>query len=249
MPLNWPAKDPDEVLDYDVDWTAPLAGDTIATSNFSVITGPITVNSQTNGSDYSRIWLAGGTPGTVVVLQCRITTIGGRTLEETVNLPIRSTAEAVPSTPGYNVPTAADLQARWDAFAAVDESAIAGAIQEAQRFVDTSWAEGDYTLGIMLYAAHILTLDGLGSGAEAQAAAAGTSGFKVMRSGSLTLERDTGSGGSSGSDPLGLNATAYGKRFRTLLRVNKSGPRTTSAAAPVPLGMANDWPYIFPYGY
>ncbi len=31
MALSWPFKDPDEVLDYQIDWTARLAGDTIST--------------------------------------------------------------------------------------------------------------------------------------------------------------------------------------------------------------------------
>ena len=36
MSISWPSKDPDEVLDYELDWSLRLAGDTIVTSTWTV---------------------------------------------------------------------------------------------------------------------------------------------------------------------------------------------------------------------
>jgi hypothetical protein len=55
--------------------------------------------------------------------------------------------------------------------------------------VDTSWTEGDFGDARMLLAAHLMTLGGLGSTAEAKAVANGSGQFKVMAIGSLRLER------------------------------------------------------------
>ena len=59
----------------------------------------------------------------------------------------------------YVDPTSATLKARFPAFASVDDAVVSQAITEAMRSVDQTWTEGDYTLAIMLRAAHILTLD------------------------------------------------------------------------------------------
>lgn len=83
MSLNWPAKDPDEVLDYFVDWAARLAGDTIDTVVWIVPSG-LTKNSESRDGARTTIWLAGGQPASVYQVTCRITTAGGRTMEETI---------------------------------------------------------------------------------------------------------------------------------------------------------------------
>ncbi len=119
----------------------------------------------------------------------------------------------------YTVPSPADLAARFPAFAAVPPAALAGAIAEAQMRVDASWLPGDYPIAIMLLAAHTLTLDGLGTGAEAAAAAAGTLGYSSLRSGGLSLDRARPAGG--GAEPSMLAETTYGRRFLALLKVNQ----------------------------
>lgn len=113
-------------------------------------------------------------------------------------------------------PTPADLIARFPAFAGVATQTLQTALTEAATRVDTSWTPGDYPLGFMLYAAHVLTLDGLGSGAEAALGAAGALGLQTLHSGGLQLER----GRSNPDDPV-LAATTYGRRFLALLRVNQ----------------------------
>ncbi|WP_343711904.1 DUF4054 domain-containing protein [Inquilinus sp.] len=119
----------------------------------------------------------------------------------------------------WNPPTPADLKARFPAFAAVSDSVVQGALDEAALQVDETWvSEADFRLGRLLLAAHILTLDGLGTGAEAEAAAAGAMGFKRMKSGRLELERF--SAADAGGDGSVLGSTSYGRRFLELLRRN-----------------------------
>ncbi len=238
--LTWPAKDPDEVLDYSVEWSERLeGGEAIVSSSFTVDSGTITKDSESFAGTRSQVWLSGGTDGTTVELRNRITTSGGRTLERSIALPIISTSATAVPTP-YTAPTPANLRSRFaPRFNAVSTEQIASALTRAARMVDESWTEGDFVEGRLLYAAHLLTLDGLGTGAEAQSAAAGTTGFRVIKSGSLSLERGAQGSGASAS---GLNATAFGQQFRQLLALNVGGVRVASGATRTYHGAANDWP-------
>ncbi|MDF1625665.1 MAG: DUF4054 domain-containing protein [Parvibaculaceae bacterium] len=120
----------------------------------------------------------------------------------------------------WTAPTPTQFKARFPAFAAVDDAVIQTALDEARMQVDETWvSETDFKNGINLLAAHILTLDGHGAGAEAEMAASGTLGFKVMRSGNLTLERFSASDAASEGGEM-LNLTTYGKRFKSLRKVN-----------------------------
>lgn len=111
----------------------------------------------------------------------------------------------------YTVPTAADLEARFPEFASVDDAIVTAAITEAGLQVDQSWSEADYTLALMLLAAHTLTLEGRGTGTQAQLAAVGD--FSRIKSGDLEVQRaqKTGAGGFSANDVLA--STNYGARF------------------------------------
>ena len=114
-------------------------------------------------------------------------------------------------------PVAADLVARFPTFAAVPTATLASVLAEAAARVDTTWTSGDYTLGVLLYAAHTLTLDGQGTSAEAALGAAGALGFTTLRSGSLSLVR----GASTPPTQSALALTTFGRRFLALLRVNQ----------------------------
>lgn len=118
-------------------------------------------------------------------------------------------------------PTVAEFRTRWSPrFDAVADGPIQSALDEAGLQVDETWVdEPNYRQGILLLAAHILTLDGFGAGAEAEAGAAGASGFKVMRSGQLTLERFTAADAGGGDEGV-LSTTSYGRRFLDLLKRN-----------------------------
>jgi hypothetical protein len=83
--ISWPFKDPNEVLDYEIDWAARIGGDTISTVTWTV-PGGITKNSDALAGDITVIWLSGGTAGTNYDIGCRVVTTGGRTYDETVTL-------------------------------------------------------------------------------------------------------------------------------------------------------------------
>lgn len=88
---SWPTKDPDEVLDYQVDWTNRLqVGETISTCDFSVVSGAVTINSEGNVGALATVWLSGGTAGELCSILNRITTSAGRTYDQTVKLRIRT---------------------------------------------------------------------------------------------------------------------------------------------------------------
>lgn len=85
--ISWPFKDPNEVLDYEIDWSARIGGDAISTVTWTV-PGGITKNSDAVSGDITAIWLSGGTAGTSYDIGCRVVTSGGRTYDETVTLSV-----------------------------------------------------------------------------------------------------------------------------------------------------------------
>lgn len=93
---NFPDKDPDEVVDYSVDWSPRLDSDTISTSTWIVPAG-ITEDSDSSTTTTTTIWLSGGTAGVTYALINRITTAAGRTFEEAISLRIRPTVNALVS--------------------------------------------------------------------------------------------------------------------------------------------------------
>lgn len=89
--LTWPPKDPNEVLDYDIDWTDRLEdGETISSSTFTVSSGDVEIDSDTDAAGVTTVWLSGGTDNTTCVILNRITTSEGRTYDQSVKLRIRS---------------------------------------------------------------------------------------------------------------------------------------------------------------
>lgn len=87
MPVIWPSKDPDEVLDFTVDWSARLDGDTISTSAWTVPLG-ITAGVDTKTASTTTLWLSGGTLGSTYDIVNRIVTAGGRTMDQNLRLTI-----------------------------------------------------------------------------------------------------------------------------------------------------------------
>lgn len=85
---RWPDKDPDAVLDYELNWSAWLNGDSIATSTWDVPSG-LTKVSDSFTSTATKIWLSGGSYGQTYAIRNRITTAAGRTDDRTVSLRIR----------------------------------------------------------------------------------------------------------------------------------------------------------------
>ncbi|MBO9710568.1 MAG: DUF4054 domain-containing protein [Caulobacter sp.] len=144
----------------------------------------------------------------------------------------------------FLAPTIADFRARFPRATAdkVPDTMVAQALARAARQVDTTWTEGDFAEGQLLYAAAWLTNEGFWPGAEGEAAAAGASGFKVMKSGQLSLERFDNGASSGGGQTDPVLATGYGQEFAALRAQNVGGPRVTSAGA-VPY--CGGWPWGF----
>lgn len=76
-------KDPDDVLDYAIDWSTWLGEDTITASTWTEPDG-ITVDSSTNTTTTATIWLSGGTLGEAYSLTNHITTAAGRERDRTI---------------------------------------------------------------------------------------------------------------------------------------------------------------------
>ena len=95
-PLNWPAKDPTDVLDYQLDITPAVAGDdsdVIATLDVTITPdnpGDLVMHNAYADGARAVIWLAEGQPGTVYTVTVLITTSSGRTLQRSLLLPVLS---------------------------------------------------------------------------------------------------------------------------------------------------------------
>lgn len=103
MSFRWPNKDPDETLDYSVDWSRFLSGATISSCSWFVdnssgvktaITAGNTVNgiqnvAQTISGSVATINLGLGTNNTEYKVYCRITDSSGNVSERVVRLRIK----------------------------------------------------------------------------------------------------------------------------------------------------------------
>jgi len=94
--LTWPSKDPNEVLDYSLDWAGRLAGspdDTIATTTATASPAGLTIDAHgvaSGAPQKTTTWLSGGSEGVTYALSLRAVTTGGRTMDETVRIKIKS---------------------------------------------------------------------------------------------------------------------------------------------------------------
>ena len=88
MPISF-VKDPQAVLDYQINWASWLGVDTISTSTWTLPTG-ITKASDTRTTTTTTIWLSGGTDGSSYNLVNTIVTAGGRTEERTITIVVEN---------------------------------------------------------------------------------------------------------------------------------------------------------------
>lgn len=143
----------------------------------------------------------------------------------------------------YDVPTAADLKARFPAFADVADATINLYIADAQ--VDTTWIEADYAPAIMLWAAWAMTDVGIGTGGEVAGYIG--SGVSRLKSGTLDVSFNDAAGSATG-----YLTNIYGRRYNELLRKNKGGTRTVVGTVCDggwgPTGILNDGG-ILPWAY
>jgi hypothetical protein len=93
-PLNWPTKDPIDVLDYQFDIAPAVVGndgDVIATLDVSIEPnnpGDLSLQSATTDGTVAVLWLAGGQAGTVYTVTLVIATTNGRTIQRSILLPV-----------------------------------------------------------------------------------------------------------------------------------------------------------------
>ncbi len=78
-------KDPNDKLDYEIDWSAWLATstDTISASTW-IVPSALTVFTSSFGTATTIVWLTGGTAGEVYDVTNRITTVNGRIEDRTI---------------------------------------------------------------------------------------------------------------------------------------------------------------------
>jgi hypothetical protein len=90
MSIITEVKAPNEVKEYTINWgDLHLGVDTISTSVWepSVPSG-LTEDSETQDTNVATVWLSGGTAGTLYAKTNRIVTAAGRTLEQTLIIPV-----------------------------------------------------------------------------------------------------------------------------------------------------------------
>ena len=104
-PLVWPAKDPGDVLDYELDISAALAGDPtdqVATVAVTIVpngdVGDLTLGSVVGQGAVAVLWLSAGVVGVVYSVQISIGTLKGRVIGRTVLLPVQQLAAVPPPT-------------------------------------------------------------------------------------------------------------------------------------------------------
>ena len=79
-------KDPQAILDYNIDWNDWLVGgDTITSSSWTVSTG-IVLQSSSVSQGITTAWISGGTAGTTYYATNRVDTAAGRREERTLTL-------------------------------------------------------------------------------------------------------------------------------------------------------------------
>lgn len=81
-------KDPISTLDYRVDWSKWLDGDTIIESEWAKNGDGILIDSHTHSDSVTVVWVAGGDEGTRYILTNRITTASGRVDERSIGINI-----------------------------------------------------------------------------------------------------------------------------------------------------------------
>jgi hypothetical protein len=93
-PLNWPTKDPGDVLDYQFNISPALIGnegDSIETLDVAISPnnpGDLTLDLAQVDGPSAVLWLSGGQAGTVYTITVLISTVSGRALQRSILLPV-----------------------------------------------------------------------------------------------------------------------------------------------------------------
>lgn len=99
MTVKLANKDPNEVLDYQIDWVGTEANpgpmffddsDVIVDSTWEMPSGDLMKDSDEFDDTSTTIWLSGGSEGVTYSMVNRIETQGGRTHDQTVKIKIKT---------------------------------------------------------------------------------------------------------------------------------------------------------------
>lgn len=71
-------KDPNAVIDYTIDWSRWLAGDTLSGAVWTSTSSDLTINFSTTDQTRSQVWVSGGIDKARYYLTCHVTTAAGR---------------------------------------------------------------------------------------------------------------------------------------------------------------------------
>ncbi len=82
-------KDPDEKIDFGINWATWLESDTISASTWVIVpSGGIVVDSESETSTVATVWLTGGKTGTTYKVRNFITTAAGRSPPRTIHVKV-----------------------------------------------------------------------------------------------------------------------------------------------------------------
>jgi hypothetical protein len=86
--------DPQETVDYSINWANDLGNDTIGTSTWTFdannADAALVKSTPTKTNTTTTIWLNGGTSGVVYGIRNTIVTVGARTFERTAKITVRN---------------------------------------------------------------------------------------------------------------------------------------------------------------
>jgi hypothetical protein len=100
---SWPAKDPNDVLDYAVDISAAVAGDdgdsvvAVTATSSPDATGDLVLNSVAMDGTQVIVWCAAGNSGTIYTVTLAITLASGRVVSRSIALPVYSLSGPSPT--------------------------------------------------------------------------------------------------------------------------------------------------------
>ncbi|MGE0460880.1 MAG: hypothetical protein AB7Q16_05885 [Vicinamibacterales bacterium] len=89
MPVRSYIKDPEALLDYPIDWSDWLGADTITGTPVWTVPAGLTLAAESNTTTTATAWLSGGTDGVDYIVECKITTVGGRVDERSIRIAVR----------------------------------------------------------------------------------------------------------------------------------------------------------------
>jgi Protein of unknown function (DUF4054) len=224
---SWPAKDPEAVADFRYN-VALDEGDTLSTISITKLSGSVALDSQSSDASGITAWLSGGADGETAVFRVDWTTSGGRTFDDIITLPVVANEVSALALTDYAKPSPAHFIMRYPAFATVSPATIQFWLTDAERFVDTTWIEGDYAAAIMAHAAWQMAKGGHGAGLAGEGFGAGVTRFK---SGAMDVTISDKVAGAAASG--GVAAGIYEAEFIALRRRNFSGPRLVGCGLPV----------------